>query len=196
MSSFYNTLTPKNKSNWNLDLKNNLDLTKGYFIHGSQGCGKTVLALQFCKDFLSKAKLDLDEMVTREDGTSAYRYDRETAHVRFISFLDIIKIARSCFGEDSYYVKREMDDLKNYELLVIDDLGTEKQTDFVQEVVYDLIDYRYQFLRQTVITSNYSLPEISSKYHGRIASRITEMCKAISPKDQTDKRILLSQGKI
>lgn len=189
MSSFYNTLSPKNQFNWNLNLKNNLDLTKGYFIHGSQGCGKTVLAIQFCKDFLSKAKLDLDEMVTREDGTSAYRYDRETAHVRFISFLDIIKIARNCFGEDLYNAKREMDDLKNYELLVIDDLGTEKQTDFVQEVIYELIDHRYNYLRKTLITSNYSLKEISSKYHARIASRIAEMCEIISPKDQSDKRL-------
>jgi DNA replication protein DnaC len=173
--TLFNTLTPKNQENWNLDDPNQLDLAKGYFIHGKQGCGKTVKAIQFAKAWLKKNEIN-EEL--------------ETNYVKFINFLDVVKTARKTFleGEDGWNARRQMEDLFEYDLLIIDDLGTEKQTDFVQEMVYDLINHRYEHLKQTVITSNFTVQEISEKYHARIASRIAEMCDIVFPKNQIDLR--------
>ncbi len=176
MSNFYNTLTPKNQFNFNLDIQNNLDLSKGYFISGSQGCGKTAIAINFAKNWIKSQKV---------------QEDVETNYLKFIHFLDIVKTARTAFKDNNegWLARTLMSDLKDWDLLVIDDLGTEKQTDFIQEMVYDLINFRYENLKQTVITSNFSLAEIGEKYHARIASRIAEMCELITPKNQTDKRL-------
>lgn len=176
MSSFYQTLTPKNQFNWNLPEQNQLNLSKGYFIQGKQGIGKTVIAVQFAKDWIKNNNL---------------QPDLETNYVKFINFIEIIKIARNTFltGDEGWQARRNMEALFDYDLLIIDDIGTEKQTEFIQEVVYSLINHRYEHLKQTFITSNFPIQEISEKYHARIASRIAEMCEIITPKNQKDLRI-------
>ncbi len=173
--SFRDTLTPKNKQNWDYDIPNKLDLTKGYFITGSQGTGKTVIAIQFVKSWLA-----------------THKYEYETNHCKFITFLDIVKNARNTFkdGDEGWLARRLVIDLKEYQLLVIDDLGVEKQTEFVQEIIYDLINYRYEHFLQTIITSNFTLSEIGQKYHARIASRIAEMCSVATPTNKKDLRIV------
>ncbi len=65
------------------------------------------------------------------------------------------------------------------QLLIIDDLGSEKMTDWVGEVFYRIIDNRYANLKPTIITSNYTLAELKKKTGERLASRIYEMCKGV-----------------
>jgi len=57
-------------------------------------------------------------------------------------------------------------------LLVMDDLGAELATDWVQDTVYSVINHRYNELLPTVVTTNLNLSELSSKYHDRLASRL------------------------
>ena len=74
------------------------------------------------------------------------------------------------------------------EVLFIDDIGTEKTTDWAQQTLYTIIDRRYRENLQTVITSNLSLNELSDKTGDRITSRIAEMCKVIELKGK-DRRL-------
>jgi DNA replication protein DnaC len=57
-------------------------------------------------------------------------------------------------------------------LLILDDLGSEMATDWVKETVYNLINYRYNHLKPTLVTSNLTLNEIRDTYHARLASRL------------------------
>jgi DNA replication protein DnaC len=59
-----------------------------------------------------------------------------------------------------------------YHYLVIDDIGVEKPSEFVQEKMYRLIDGRFASDRPTIITSNFSLDELASRLGERLASRI------------------------
>lgn len=63
-------------------------------------------------------------------------------------------------------------------LLVLDDLGESKATDWAYETIKSLIDERYKARKPTVFTSNRSLPELRAAglYDERITSRIFEMC--------------------
>jgi DNA replication protein DnaC len=64
--------------------------------------------------------------------------------------------------------------LRRAPLLILDDLGREKATDWVLERLYVLIDDRYSRRLPTVVTTNYSLDELASRDYGAMVSRLTE----------------------
>lgn len=62
------------------------------------------------------------------------------------------------------------------DLLVIDDFGVEKVSEFVIEKTFSLIDERYRTSKPLIITTNLTLKDIENKFGARISDRITEMC--------------------
>ncbi len=60
-------------------------------------------------------------------------------------------------------------------LLVLDDLGAEKISDWSRQTFYLLIDRRYREIKQTIITSNLTHDQLAGQLDDRIASRICEM---------------------
>ena len=86
-----------------------------------------------------------------------------------------------------------IDSFNDYKLLVIDDLGAERQTDFAQEIVYQTIDGRYKNGQPVVITTNLSLDEIKNPQNitcRRIYDRILEMCVPIEFKGESRRRAI------
>ena len=72
-----------------------------------------------------------------------------------------------------------IDSLNKYTLLIIDDLGIERKTEYVQEQVFNIIDSRYRTGLPFIITTNLSLNEIASPSdmaYSRIYDRILERC--------------------
>ena len=65
-----------------------------------------------------------------------------------------------------------LDQAKYAKLLILDDIGSEMATDWVRDTLYMLINYRMNYLKPTVITSNLYPGEISDRYHARLASRL------------------------
>lgn len=80
------------------------------------------------------------------------------------------------FGED----KQEfLDKLSRYDLLVIDDLGVERDTSYSVEQVFNVIDARSRTGKPLIVTTNLSLADLqnpSSLGYARIYDRILEMC--------------------
>lgn len=72
--------------------------------------------------------------------------------------------------------------LMNYSLVVIDDLGVERETEYSMEKVYEIIDARYKSGKPLIVTTNLTKDEIENpsdiKYK-RIYDRISEMCMPI-----------------
>lgn len=64
-------------------------------------------------------------------------------------------------------------------LLVIDDLGAAKATEWTEEVNYRLINHRYEAELPTLITSNVPIRELGSALGDRVASRLMEMCQRV-----------------
>lgn len=65
-------------------------------------------------------------------------------------------------------------------LLIVDDVGAEKTTDFVLQSAYLLFNMREQAELPTYGTSNLSIQEIRKKLDDRIASRIEGMCDVLA----------------
>ena len=64
-------------------------------------------------------------------------------------------------------------------LLIIDDLGAERSTDFALEKVYNVVDSRYRAKRPIILTTNLSMEEMKETLdirYTRIFDRIFEMC--------------------
>ncbi|HEY8977860.1 MAG TPA: ATP-binding protein, partial [Burkholderiaceae bacterium] len=66
----------------------------------------------------------------------------------------------------------------NASLLLLDDLGAAKSSEWVEEVLYRIIDHRYNACLPSIFATNVSTPdELAARLGERTASRLTEMCR-------------------
>lgn len=82
------------------------------------------------------------------------------------------------WGDRNQYI----DELNRYDLLIIDDLGIERGTEYVLEQVYSIIDSRYRSGKPLIVTTNLTLQQMSQPQdvaHARIYDRVLERCVPI-----------------
>ena len=96
-------------------------------------------------------------------------------------------------GRSQYY-----QELTDYPLLIIDDFGAERNTEYMQEIVYTVINNRYSANRPLILTSNLSAREIQSQsdestFYKRVYSRIFSCCMAY---EVTGKQHRLEQARL
>jgi len=144
--------TFQGKENLVNDLKK-LERNRSLILSGNTGCGKTHLAVALM------ANSGLPER-------SMYFID-----VRFL-----IDKFRETYRDGSSMTPTEMlSKYSNIPLLILDDLGAEKETSYVIEKIGQLIDWRLADDRWTIITTNLALEQIEKKYDARTASRLNTM---------------------
>lgn len=110
------------------------------------------------------------------------------------NFSRIISRVSEKFGGDQKY----LDDLNRFDLLIIDDLGAERDTEFTWEKVMNVIDARYRAGLPLIITTNFGPKDFAD--HGdirrqRVFSRLKEMCILLEVKG-TDRRGKKMQDKL
>lgn len=89
-----------------------------------------------------------------------------------------VKILQNIQG-DQEEEKVIMERLNDARLLIIDDLGTERNTDYALEKVYNTIDSRYRVGKPLILTTNMTIREMQENTdirYKRIYDRIFEMC--------------------
>lgn len=99
--------------------------------------------------------------------------------VRMTNFARITNELNSSFSGRNAVVDR----LCRYPLLIIDDFGMERGTEYALEQVYNVVDSRYRSRKPLIVTTNLPLNEIrhpQDTAHARIYDRILEMCVPIS----------------
>lgn len=126
------------------------------FIHGTCGCGKTHLACAI-KHNANAMKYPCDLVFSSE----LFLKLRSSFNKRDIYEDEIIDEYSSCRDDD---VKKR--------LVIFDDIGVQKISDYVIESWYNIINRRYMNNLPTIFTSNLSLKEISLTMTDRIASRL------------------------
>lgn len=137
---------------------------------GPWGCGKTRLTASI---MAARAEAWLRAYPTEiissgPEGIAA----RPPFASRFASVPELLDAIRR-----SYEYSDEPDPLRALRaapLLVLDDLGRERATDWVLERLYVLIDARYGACLPTVMTTNYSLDELARRDYAAMVSRLTE----------------------
>ena len=93
--------------------------------------------------------------------------------VMYGSVTELLAKLREGFGDNARDVNREVDALKSVDVLLLDDLGKERSTDWAQEVLFQLFDWRYANRLPTVVTTNETIPELAKRYPA-IASRLAD----------------------
>ncbi len=71
----------------------------------------------------------------------------------------------------SVYKNVNLDDLKNCDLLIIDDLGTEYTTAFSETYLFEVLNERLIHQKSTIISTNLTLKEMQDRYDDRVFSR-------------------------
>jgi len=157
------------------DAKEILDL-RSLFISGGCGVGKTYTAVSILKGFVRN--LNCERFIKPFRNTPI-----------FTNVPELLIRIRACFKEDSRISEEKMlERYFNTELLILDDLGIEKTTEWALQSLYVILNKRGGDCKQTIVTSNLSLDEIGSKLSDRIASRIRGMCKVVAVKGR-DRRL-------
>ena len=150
--SFENYICSKENSAAVNDLKAYDEYTNSIFITGPVGVGKTHLAIAFMR----KTMLDA------------------TNEQKFYPANDIILKLKNTINSDTSTEQGFYNELKYRKVLyVIDDIGTERPTEYSMQAWYKIIDDRYSSMAPTIYTSNLSIPEFAERYGDRMASRLS-----------------------
>ncbi|HLI51245.1 MAG TPA: ATP-binding protein [Thermomicrobiaceae bacterium] len=143
------------------------------FFLGSYGCGKTHLAAAIAHEVL----------------------EHQNMRVLFQVVPDLLDHLRSTFAPDraTSYDER-FNSIRMADLLVLDDLGTENSTPWATEKLFQIINFRYNDRRPTIISSNRDFKDLDP----RIASRLADprICRPIyiQADDYRMRRSMLAQS--
>lgn len=104
------------------------------------------------------------------------------------SFVKLLESMQGSSEDDSALIAR----LNRAKLLIIDDLGAERSTDYALEKVYDIVDSRYRAKLPIILTTNLSMTELKESTdirYTRIYDRIFEMCYPMQFKGQSWRKV-------
>jgi DNA replication protein DnaC len=149
-----------------VDLWPNTPDGKGLLLMGGCGSGKTHLAVAALNDVVHSGK---------------------PGRVVFANFQDLIQEIQASFDPDQTATKAEiMRPLLEADLLVLDELGSVKPTQFVQDILYYVINTRYNEELATIFTTNYldypadvKQEKLEDRIGVRLRSRLAEMADRI-----------------
>lgn len=88
----------------------------------------------------------------------------------FVTVPDLLDLMRQAYGDKEVGFEERFDQIRQAELLILDDFGTQNATPWAQEKLYQILNFRYINKMSTVVTTNLSLKEIE----GRIRSRLQD----------------------
>lgn len=166
----------------------NNDKQWSLFISGGWGTGKTYLSYSIMREFhlkLWQTDKNRDSFIKEaienfwdpqkryDDTYDVYHSSDKYTPVTDPRFYNIASIANDLRKEaiDGGDTLKTIIDAKS--VIIIDDIGKEKLSEFLTQQLYLIINERYSHVRKTVITSNYSLAELMSVSDGAIASRVS-----------------------
>ena len=124
----------------------------GYLFWGAVGTGKSYLA-----------------------GCIANALLEQEIPVRMTNFAEVLNDLSANFSDKNEYIKN----LCRPPLLILDDFGMERGTEYGLEQIYAVIDSRYRSGKPLIVTTNLTLEELehpTSMQYARIYDRVLDMC--------------------
>lgn len=110
-------------------------------------------------------KTHLSAAIAREVSSKGFSVVYDTAAHVFERF------ENQKFGREED-AESDVDRVLNCDLLILDDLGTEMTTAFVQSALYRIVNTRLMEKKSTIISTNLSPEKLAQRYTPQIASRI------------------------
>ena len=171
---------------------------RGVVLIGSNGRGKSHLLESLAREFdkvhshipskdneeepvdIPPLKVLMDKQFgdTYDDAAPYLRRDEiaKHAHVEFWPALDLVAALRKdAMSDGGDIVERCM----RCDLLVLDDIGREKMSDFVAQEFHRIVDYRWRQKRLIAVATNLTRSQITERYGAHTMSRWADMCDVI-----------------
>lgn len=147
--------------------------TQGLRLWGNYGCGKTHLAAAIVNNLLAK-----------------------NVPCMFVVVPELLDYIRQGVKDETKAktAVQLIDMAKNIDVLVLDDLGAEKPSEWVKEQLFILINSRYEKQLTTIVTTNYSSTRLIEQLGQRIISRLLEMTTPIALDYAEDYRLKIAKA--
>ena len=143
---------------------------KGLLLTGETGVGKTHLMVALLKGLIEKGAEGL-----------------------FLDYQELLKRIQSSYDPTALTAERQvMRPALETELLVIDDLGANRISEWVEDTINYLLNHRYNEKKITLLTANlgqermggtpgsrFTRPSFEERLGARVASRLHEMCRVV-----------------
>lgn len=142
---------------------------RGLYLFGPVGSGKTHAACVVVNELI----------------------DRHLVETLFLNVPEAAQRFRLALGDQSNSDGVTLiDRMKQVELLVLDDLGLEKPSAWVTDLLYQVVDARGRSKKPMLVTSALPLDQLAYRYTRQLASRIEGCCEAVQliGKDRRRKR--------
>ncbi len=140
--------------NW----EENREAGRGLYFCGDVGTGKTHLAVAV-----------MNELIARKRVPSL-----------FVTVPELLDNLRGTYNKPGRNLDEWMDAVQNADFLILDDLGSERVTDWVRERIFVIVNHRYRESLPTIFTSNIGPKDLAQQLGERTASRIIAMCDWIA----------------
>jgi DNA replication protein DnaC len=127
----------------------------GLKLFGGYGCGKTHLV-----------------------SAIVHRLADNKRMASFIVVPELLRTIRQGFNQDNNVSNMLINKAETAPILILDDLGAEKISDWVREQLYIIINRRYENMLPTIVTTNCTTAELVERLGERTVSRLIEMTDA------------------
>ena len=128
-------------------------------LQGAYGCGKTHLAAAIANYVVEMGVPTL-----------------------FLTVPDLLDTLRFSYDSENTTFETRFDEIRNAQLLVLDDFGTQNATGWAQEKLFQIINYRYINKLPLVVTTNLALDEIEARIRSRLADpELVTACRINAP---------------
>src|SRR5215210_620787 len=154
--------------NW----EENREVGKGLYFCGGVGTGKTHLAVAV-----------MNELIRRKRVPSL-----------FVTVPELLDNLRETYNKPGRNLDEWMDAVQNADFLVLDDLGSERATEWVRERIFVIVNHRYREALPTVFTSNIGPKDLAEQLGERTASRIIAMCDWIQLEGEDYRETAAKEG--
>jgi DNA replication protein DnaC len=136
-------------------------VSKGILLYGPPGTGKTHLAVATLQNIIEFKGL----------------------RGVFCDFRGLLLDLKSSY-ESRTSSSEILDSVRKVPLLILDDVGAERNTDWAKDILSEIVNYRYTQSLPTVITTNlrfdtYSSDSFLAKFDERTESRLYDMCQIV-----------------
>lgn len=164
-------------------------------IFENSSCNELIFAKRYVENFQKYSKENTGLMILGDTGTGktyvagciANALVLQGVSVFMANILYITDKMMNLFSDER---QGFIESLQRYDLLIIDDFGAERFTEFACEQVYHLIETRYRCKKPLIITSNLTLEQFKSNdvRVKRTYDRVKEMCHPITMTGESIRR--------
>lgn len=148
------------------------EFPQGLRMIGPVGCGKSHLAAAILSEVVGKGYSGL-----------------------FYNSPDLLRDIRATFNNEGLTEDDLLEEITMVDLLVLDDVGAEKISDFVLDRFYLIVNKRYEECKPMIVTTNLDEETLRNRLGERTVSRLIEMCQEFGPFPEEDfRRKMMASG--